>query len=66
MTDASVPIRLGEIYVVRTRQRPGAFGTLCFFYGKAEALDVDVAQGVVTFQYDVSPACNDRDLIPPN
>ena len=64
--DRAVPIRVGEVYVVRTRLIPGAFGTVCSYYGKIEALEVEVDPGQLTFQYDVSPVCNDRDLIPPN
>ena len=64
--DQAVPIRTGEIYVVRTRLIPGAFGTLCTYYGKIEALEIEAVPGRMTFQFDVSPVCNDRDLIPPN
>ena len=61
-----VPIRLGQIYVVRTRKTAGAWGTLCNYYGKIEPLDLDPLAGTVTFQYDVSGACNNRDLVPPD
>jgi hypothetical protein len=65
VTDGPIPVRTGVIYVVRTRLVPGAFGTRCTYYGKIEALEVDVAGGQMTFQYDVSPVCNGRELIPP-
>ena len=65
-TDQPVPIRAGRIYVIRTRRVPGAFGSLCNYYGKAEALELDPVGGQVTFQYDISPVCNNRELVPPN
>ncbi|MFQ5537470.1 MAG: hypothetical protein ACE5GJ_08465 [Gemmatimonadota bacterium] len=60
-----VPVSLGNIYVVRTNQGIGAFGTRCVYYGKLEPLDVDPEGGTLTFVYDSSPVCNDRRLIPP-
>ncbi len=65
-SDAPVPIRTGQIYVIRTRRHPGIFGTLCNYYGKIEPLATDFGSGSVYFQFDVSQACNDRDLIPPD
>ena len=65
-TDQPLAIRLGEVYAVRTREIPGAFGSLCNYYGKVEALAIDVASGVVDFRFDLSPACNNRDLVPPD
>jgi hypothetical protein len=35
------------------------------YYGKLEPLDKDLEQQSVTFQFDVSPVCNSRKLIPP-
>ncbi len=66
VSDVPVPIRTDRIYVIRTRRHPGYFGTLCNYYGKIEALNLDLAYGSVSFQYDVSGACNSRDLIPPS
>lgn len=66
ITDAAVPIRAGQIYVIRTRRHPGFFGTLCNYYGKIEPLATDFVSGSIHFQFDVSQACNNRDLIPPD
>ena len=66
VTDAPIPVRTGEIYVIRTRLIPGAFGTLCTYYGKIEALELDPVQGEMTFQFDVSQSCNNRSLVPPS
>lgn len=64
-TTAPVPVRIRTIYVIRTRGHSGRFGTRCSYYGKIEPLAIDVASGWLHFRFDVSPACNNRDLIPP-
>lgn len=66
VSDAPIPIVAGQIYVIRTRRHPGFFGTLCNYYGKIEPLATDFVSGSVYFQFDVSGACNNRDLIPPD
>ena len=65
-TRIPVPVRTGTTYVVRTRRHAGLFGINCNYYGKIEPLAFDVESGWVLFQFDVSPACNNRDLIPPD
>ncbi|MGI9629309.1 MAG: hypothetical protein ACR2QM_20985 [Longimicrobiales bacterium] len=66
VTDAPVPVQVGQVFAVRTRLVPGPFGSQCNYFGKVEAIAADVTQGRLTFRFDVSPICNDRDLIPPN
>ena len=66
VTDAPVPIQLGQVYAIRTRRHPGYFGTLCNYYGKLEALATNDATGAVIFQFDLSAACNNRELVPPD
>jgi hypothetical protein len=61
----SVPVALGTVYVWRTRQGFGSFGRSCVYYAKMEALALDAGAGRLTFQFDASPVCNDRSLIPP-
>jgi hypothetical protein len=61
-----VPVRLGTIYVVRTGQRTGSFGTRCVYYAKMEAVEVDVPGGRLRFRHVTNPVCNDRRLTPPN
>jgi hypothetical protein len=63
--DRVVPVEVGQLYVIRTRQKIGSWGTRCVYYGKMEPLSADPETGILTFQYDVSPVCNDRKLIPP-
>ena len=62
---APVPVEMGTIYVWRSRQSAGYYGTSCVYYSKMEPLVIDPAGGTLTFVYDASPACNDRSLIPP-
>jgi len=62
--DQPIPIELGSVYVLRTHEGPSQFGVLCVFWGKLEPLQVEPVLGTVTFQYDVSPLCDDRALVP--
>jgi hypothetical protein len=59
-------VRMGTIYVVRTRRAtcPGGFGT-GVIYAKMEALNIDLAAGTLRFRAITNPFCNDRALIPP-
>lgn len=65
-TDRAVEVDVGTVYVIRTGQRVGAFGTRCVYYGKFQPLAADPVGGTLEFQFDVSPVCNDRRLIPPD
>lgn len=60
----AVPVQAGTVYVWRTRQLRGAFGSVCVYYAKMEALEMDPDAGTLRFRYDSSPVCNDRSLIP--
>lgn len=61
-----VPAVLGSVYVVRTNRRLGSFSSSCVYYAKLQPVMIDVAEGVLRFQYVSSPLCNSRDLVPPN
>jgi hypothetical protein len=63
--DTAVPVGLGNIYVIRTRQAVDIYGRACVYYGKLEPLSKDPVVGTVRFVYDVSPVCNSRKLYPP-
>lgn len=60
-----VPVELGSVYVIQTRQGYGSFGRSCVYYAKLEPLEIDPVGGTLRFVYDSSPVCNDRSLIPP-
>lgn len=66
VTDEPVPVSQGTLYVVRTHESIGGFGTRCVYYYKMVPLVVDAARGTVTFMYDGSPVCNDPKLVPPD
>lgn len=64
-TDRPVPVELGKVYVIRTRQQSGYYGQRCVYYGKFQPLEQDPVAGTLSFMFDVSPVCNDRKLYPP-
>ncbi|NJD19554.1 MAG: hypothetical protein FIA95_09785 [Gemmatimonadetes bacterium] len=61
----AVPVEMGTVYVWRSRQNYGYYGTSCVYYSKMEAVEMDPAAGTLSFVFDSSPVCNDRSLIPP-
>lgn len=65
-SEEPVPLALGNVYVVQTRQGRGSFGRACVFYAKLEPLSIDLELGKLTFVFDASPVCNDRALVPPD
>lgn len=62
----AVPVRMGEVYVVRTNRQRGSFGRSCVYYAKVEAVTIDPVGGTLTFREVTNPVCNDRDLVPPD
>lgn len=64
--DQPVPIEMGTVYIVKTGRTPGAFGSSCVYYAKAEPLVLDPIGGTLTFRYVTSPICNSLDLVPPD
>lgn len=63
--DAPVPVELGHVYVIRTRQKSGLYGQTCVYYGKFQPLEKDPVAGTLRFMFDTSPVCNSRKLFPP-
>jgi hypothetical protein len=64
--DQAVPMRTGNVYVIKTNRVRGSFGQSCVYYAKMEPLVVDAAGGTLTFQYVINPICNSQDLVPPD
>jgi hypothetical protein len=64
-TRTPLPVRVGSIYVVRTREQSGVFGQTCTYYGKVQPLEVDPVAGTLLFRFDTSPDCNNPSLVPP-
>lgn len=65
IADEPVPVEVGHVYVIRTRQKSGGYGQLCVYYGKFQPLEKDLVTGTLSFLFDVSPVCNSRKLYPP-
>lgn len=63
-TDLPVPVRAGDIYVLRTHTSRGFYGMSCVYYGRIKPVEIDVDVGLLRFMYDVSPVCNSLRLIP--
>jgi hypothetical protein len=57
---------MGSIYVIRTNQSIGGYGTRCSYYYKVQPLVIDPQGGTFQFMFDGSPVCNDPRLIPPD
>jgi hypothetical protein len=60
-----VPVNVGELYVIRSRQKAGSYGSRCNYYGKFIPISKNLQDQTVTFYFDISPVCNDRKLVPP-
>ena len=65
ISDRPVQVNVGELYVIRSRQSAGSYGSRCNYYGKFMPLIEDLEAQTVTFVFDISPVCNNRKLIPP-
>lgn len=65
LSDVSIPMRLGNTYVIQTHLGRDQFGQRCRFFAKMAPLVVDVAQGTLEFVFDRNPLCEDLDLVPP-
>jgi hypothetical protein len=66
VSNRSVPVAFGTVYVVQTGEQVGAFGQRCVFYAKLEPIEIDAVAGTLSFLFDASPACNDPRLVPPD
>ena len=62
----AVPVRSGNVYVIKTNRSSGSFGSSCVYYAKMEAVNIDVTDGTLTFRYVTNPICNSLDLVPPD
>jgi hypothetical protein len=62
----AVPVRSGNVYVIKTNRSSGSFGSSCVYYAKMEPVDIDATDGTLTFRYVTNPICNSLDLVPPD
>ncbi len=66
VADEPLVLRIGTVYVIKTRRQRDNFGQFCSFFGKLEPLVIQAERGRVSFQYDMNPICDDRSLVPAN
>lgn len=66
IADRRIPVRMGNVYVIKTNRSLGTFGNSCVYYAKLEPIIIDAAGGTLTFRYVTNPICNSPDLVPPN
>lgn len=62
---APVPVRMGVVYVLRTR-KAGCGLTTGYRYAKIRPVAIDAARGIFTFVITRNPFCDDRSLVPPD
>lgn len=66
-TRLPVPLRVGELYVIRSRVQVCVDGfSSGIRYAKITPVEIDVAEGRVRFAHVRNPYCDDRALIPPD
>lgn len=63
-TQDPVPVQLGNVYVIRSGQTVGIYGTYCRYYSKMEPIDINATDGTLQFIFDSNPICNSRSLVP--
>lgn len=66
VADEPVPVVVGHVYVVKTNQSIGNFGSRCVYHAKVEPVAADAAGGTLRLKYVTNPVCNSRDLVPPD
>ena len=64
--DQPVPVRMGNVYVIKTNRSAGSFGSTCIYYAKMAPVEIDPVGGTLRFEYITNPVCNSQDLVPPD
>jgi hypothetical protein len=64
VTDSTLVVEPGAIYVVRSREFAGGFGAGCLQYAKVQALEADAATGTLRVQVATNERCFDTRLVP--
>ncbi|MGH7446212.1 MAG: hypothetical protein ACRELT_01540 [Longimicrobiales bacterium] len=61
-----LPLRAGDVYVVRSRRATCPGGVSAgFIYAKLRAVEINVAAGTFRFEIVRNPFCNNRSFVPP-
>jgi hypothetical protein len=61
--DSAIAMVEGAVYVARSREATGSFGSACVQFAKMQALDVNVAAGTVHFRVVTNERCGDPRLV---
>lgn len=60
-----LPLREGDVYIVRSRRAACGGVSSGFRYGKLRPITIDEATGTFRFEIVVNPFCDNRSFIPP-
>ncbi|HEX2167921.1 MAG TPA: hypothetical protein VHG09_11875 [Longimicrobiales bacterium] len=60
-----LPLRQGDVYIVRSRRASCGGVSAGYRYGKLRPITIDEAAGTLTFELVVNPYCDNRSFVPP-
>jgi hypothetical protein len=60
-----VPVRAGDVYIVRSRRATCGGFSSGYRYGKLRPIAIDEAAGTLRFEIVVNPFCDNRSFVPP-
>lgn len=61
----AVPLRAGDVYIVRSRRASCGGAATGFRYAKLRPVAIDVAAGTMRFEIVRNPYCDNRSFVPP-
>lgn len=62
--DEPVPLRMGDVYVIRSRTQFDFFGFSCVYYAKATPILIETEVEFIRLRFETNPFCNDPRLQP--
>lgn len=60
-----LPLREGDVYLIRSRRATCGGGSAGYRYGKLRPVAIDEAAGTLRFEIVVNPFCDNRSFVPP-
>jgi hypothetical protein len=60
-----LPLREGDVYLIRSRRASCGGGTSGYRYGKLRPVAIDQTAGTLQFEIVVNPFCDNRSFVPP-
>ena len=64
-TVEALPLREGNVYLIRSRRASCGVGSTGYRYGKLRPVAIDEAAGTLRFEIVVNPFCDNRSFVPP-